>query len=136
MADLSITPANVVLVSGQTGDGTAGGTITAGMAIYPDSSDSNDLKAADCTASASAKIVGIALHGASDGQPLKYAKPGSVVTIGATVVDAETYVLSESGAIAPIGDLATNDYVTYVGHAATTANLDLKIMWASDNQSL
>lgn len=125
MADITITAANVAHVSGTTTTGTAGATITAGMPVYKDSTDSNELKGCDADAEASAAVVGIALHAASDGQPLTYANPGSVVNMGATLTAAEIYVCSTTaGGVAPEADISTTgDFVTVLGVAQTTANL-------------
>jgi hypothetical protein len=113
VADLSQTAANVNLVSGPTGSGTAGGTITAGMPVYKDTTDSNHLKAADADAAASAVLAGVALHGAADGQPLTYAKPGATIDWGATLTKATLYVVSTTaGGVAPAADLGSGDYIT------------------------
>lgn len=123
MADVSQTPANVALVSGPTGRGTAGGTITAGMPVYKDSTDNGHLKPGDADAAASAACVGIALHGAADGQPLVYAKPGAVINWGATLSKNTYYVVSTTaGAVAPSADLAGGDYVTLLAVGDGTAN--------------
>ena len=77
--DLSITAANVAPSSGaQYADGTAGATITAGQAVYLDTS-ANTYKLADCDATAAtAVIAGIALNGASSGQPIKIQTAGTI----------------------------------------------------------
>ena len=132
MADISITAANVLRVSGNVSRGTAGDTITAGMPLYKDSTDSDSLKPADHDAEASAACVGIALHGASDGQPIEYLLPGtdataSVINMGATLTVGEIYVVStNAGGVAPEGDLGSNDYVTVLGVAKTAANLEFR----------
>ena len=117
MADLSITPASVV--AGTDADyyqGVSGGTVTAGMAVYLDALD-NKLKAAD--------VKGIALHGASDGQPLRVQTAGSL-TIGATTTVGAAYVLSATpGGIAPIADLLSAMYTTYVGVGGATNTIKL-----------
>ena len=124
MADISVTAANVALVSGNQKHGTAGGTITAGMPVYLKSADS-ELYAAYCDVdAATATVVGIALNNASDGQPLSYAVPGSVVNMGATLTVGEIYVLSgTAGGVAPEADLASDDYVVILGVGITAANL-------------
>src|SRR5688572_30418281 len=131
MADISITAANVASGAASSGvktiTGRAGGTITAGMPVYADASDNGDFKAADNNVSAAlANVVGIALHGAADGQPLTIQTEGDI-NLGATLVVGETYVLSaNAGGIAPIADISTN-YVTGIGIARTAAILQLKI---------
>lgn len=129
MADLSITAANVVAQSGaSTASGTAGDTITAGMSLYSDSSDSNKLKKADADVATTAACVGIALHGASSGQPLKY-QTGGNLTAGATLTVGETYVVSTTaGGIAPISDLASGDYVSILGVASSASTLAMTMV--------
>lgn len=125
MADVTITAANVALQSGYSVEGTAGATITAGAVLYLDAS-TKKLKLADCvTSSATATIVGIALNGASDTQPIAYVPTGASLTTGGTLVVGTIYVLSESGLFAPSTDLATNDYVSVLGVATTTGILKL-----------
>lgn len=125
MADLTVTAANVAKVSGTVQNGTAGETITAGQALYSDSTDSNHLKLADCdNTSATATFVGIALNGAADGQPIAYLAPGATINPGATVTVGEIYVVSgTAGGIAPEGDLATGDYVSVIGVGLTSSQI-------------
>lgn len=128
MVDITVTAANVAQGTGAVvAHGTAGGTITAGMALYLDSADGK-LKAADCDASeAAAAVVGIALHGASNNQPLAYQTDGRI-TIGGTVTVGEIYVASgTAGGVAPEADLAQNDYVSIIGVGVTAAIIDLAI---------
>ena len=120
-ADITITAANVLQGSGAvTDEGTAGGTITAGQALYADASDLDSrgegkLKPAIHSASASAAFVGIALHGASDEQPIEYLKKGNI-TIGGTVAVGEPYYISgNAGGIAPDADIGAGDYVPLIG---------------------
>lgn len=122
MADYAITVANVAAQSGSTqASGTSGATITQGDAIYIDASDSNKIKVADCTTSAAtAAAKGIALNSALSGQPVTYAKAGSSVNLGTTLAIGDVVILSEAGAIAPVADLASADYLTIIGHATST----------------
>jgi len=124
MADLTLTATSVVRVSGATEQGTSGATLTAGMGVYKDPSDAL-FKIADCTTSTTtATLYGIALNGASTGQPVLVQKSGTV-TIGATIVVGGTYVLSTAGKFCPIADLTTADKVTYGFYGATAANATL-----------
>ena len=125
MADVSITAANVLLVSGSSEVITAGATLTAGMPVYRDSAASNKAKAGKADAASTDDIYGIALHGASDGQPLSVALPGAVVNMGGTLVLGEPYMLSAgaAGGVAPVNDLVATNFVTFLGIAITTANL-------------
>jgi len=130
MADLSITAANVAQGTGAIlRQGTAGATITAGQPLYIDTGDSNKLKAADADSTAlTSTVAGIALHAASDGQPIKYIESGALFVPGATLTQGEVYVLSgTAGGIAPIGDLGSGDYPVVLFCANDTANAVMKI---------
>jgi len=127
MADITITAANVVAGSGAvTAFGTSGATVTAGQVLYLDSA-TGTLKLADCDgASGLRSPIGIALNGASAGQPLAYLRSG-LITIGATLVAGTTYYLSPvAGGICPVADVLAGDYPVIVGIATTTAILDVK----------
>ena len=135
MADLSVTAASVLKsANGKVKTGIAGATITAGQALYEDSTDSYKLKLADSDASAAASnVVGIALHGAASGQPLDYCYYDPSFTPGATLSNSITgftgvYVLSDTaGGIKPMGDIDADDYpvVLYVYLTATTCVLNI-----------
>jgi len=136
MSDVSITAANVLAgANAKKRTGIAGATITAGQAVYEDSSDSFKFKAADANASAAtAKCVGIALHGASSGQPLTIVEedddftPGGTLSISAAADDG-VYVLSgTAGGIAPVGDLASGMYPVILGVAKSASKMNLKIV--------
>lgn len=127
MADISVTAANVLMGSNAaTEQGIAGATITAGQVVYRDSSDQK-YKLAD-TNGASAAIRtprGIALNGASDGQPLMIQRSGDI-TIGATLTAGVTYYLSDTaGGIYPLADVSAGDYYTIIGIAKSTTVLAL-----------
>jgi len=117
MADLTITAASVVSY-GTTSVGTAGATITAGQVVRLNTS--LQLVLASDDSSTNASIAGIALHGASSGQPLTYHVKGSI-DVGATLSVGKIYVVSTSGGIAPVDDIAGGEYVTFLG-VATAAN--------------
>lgn len=125
MADLSITAANVVAGANATvRQGTAGATITAGQAVYRDPADGR-YKLADCDSATAAarRFRGIALHGASNGQPLDVLQDGPI-TIGATMTAGVAYYLSPTaGGICPVADLSTGDYPTVIGIATSTTVL-------------
>lgn len=136
MADISVTAANVIAgANAKKARGRAGATITAGQTLYADGSDSSDLKLADANASAAtANCVGIALHGAADGQPLEYVYEDDDFTPGATLslsaaADDGVYVLSgTAGGIAPVGDLAAAMYPVIIGVAKSATKMNLKIV--------
>jgi hypothetical protein len=119
MADLTITAASVLQTSGPSNHGTAGATITAGQSIYKDASDSNKLKLAQCDGTAAeADAVGIALHAAGNGQPLRYAETGAVINIGATTAKTTSYMVSATaGGVAPQADLTGGQRIVYLGYA-------------------
>lgn len=119
MADITITAANVVFTSGQKANGTAGGTITAGQAIYKDAADSK-LKAAQANGAAGiVDAVGIALHASLNNQPLAYAADGAVINIGGTTSKATTYCVSAAaaGGVAPQADLTSGHRIVQLGYA-------------------
>lgn len=129
MADLSITAGNVVKgANAITETGIAGATITAGQVVYLEAS-SGKYKLADCD-SPTAEVRrprGIALNGASDGQPLSVLRSGDV-TIGATLTAGIAYYLSGTpGGIAPVADLGSGDYPTVIGIAESTSVLHVNI---------
>lgn len=124
MTDLTITDASV-LWTGKKDTGRAGGTITPGMPVYKDTTDNNDLKAADASASASAEFAGFALNSAADGQPLEYGYGEGTLTVGGTGVSVgATYVVSATaGGIAPEGDIGSGEFMTYLGVGASTSTI-------------
>jgi hypothetical protein len=129
MADISVTAASVQRTDTTTVlAGIAGATITAGQQLYKDSSDGNALKPGIATSAAASAVVGIAAHGASDGQPIRYYGRGDV-TFNAVLTAGEVYVASASaaGGIAPVGDVTTGNFVTILGVATSTTNLKLGI---------
>lgn len=100
--------------------------ITAGQVVYVNSTDRIAL--ADCDLSAdAAKAVGIALNSCAADQPCSYAAAGDV-TFNAALTKGAVYVLSGNvGGIAPVADLASLDYVTILGVASSTTNLQVNI---------
>jgi len=132
MADLSVVAAEVLAVSGSTSSrGTAGATITAGQVVYLDPT-SGKYKLAQGDDATTDLVVGIASHGASDGQPLQVLT-GGVVDLGVTLTVGEIYVLSSgtAGGIAPKGDLSAGNYVSVIGIAQTADNLLIGIINSS-----
>lgn len=130
MTDLSVTAANVLASGAAVKErGVAGTTITAGQTLYMDVSDSNKLKLADSDgASALRNMVGIALHGASSGQPLEYVISDPAFNPGATMTQGTIYVLSDTaGGLMPVADLEAGDYpiVVLVAHSASSARMGI-----------
>jgi hypothetical protein len=129
MADLAITAANVVAVSGaKTVHGIAGATVTAGQVVYRDPTTRKFLLADADSGTAAARVpAGIALHGASLNQPLTIITEGDL-NIGATLTLGTTYYLSgTAGGVAPPADLSSGEYVTALGTASSTSNLKVKL---------
>ncbi len=128
MADLVITASSVAATSGIQAKEIAGETITAGMPVYKHT-DGKLYKATCEDASAlKAVVVGISLHASLANQPLVIlTASGSIATMnpGATVAVGQTYVLSETGLIAPISDLASSDYVTLLYFGLTASSVQL-----------
>jgi hypothetical protein len=129
MADISVTAASVQKTSSTLWAlGVAGGTITAGQPVYADATASSKLKAADADVLATSKAVGIALHGASDGQPLQYAT-GGTLTFNAVLAAGQVYVAStNAGGIAPVADMGSGDFVTVLGIGVSTTLLKIGII--------
>lgn len=130
MADVSITPANVASAAAATrARREAGATITAGKMVFRDPSTfKSGLADCDSATAAVRSPEGIALNGASDGQPLDIHTEGDI-TIGGTLTPGLPYYLSPTaGGICPIGDLSTGDYITFVGIAISESVLRVKII--------
>lgn len=124
MADLSINPSGVLASSTAVIDeGIAGANITAGQALYIDSTDSNKLKLCQNTASKT-NFAGISLQTSYTGQPVKYVKedleftPGATVAVGVLYTNANT-----SGGIRPDADNVTGNYVTAIGIGISTTKM-------------
>lgn len=138
MADITITAASVQKVTTSYPatvwmNGTAGGTITAGQAVFFDPGDQK-VRAAQATNTVFATMsptvqVGIALNSASAGQAVQVAVDG-LVNIGGTVVPGAVYVVSgaAAGGVAPSADLDASIATMYdvlLGIATTTGQLML-----------
>lgn len=133
MADLVITAASVIAGTNADRDvGTAGETITAGMALYLSSTTGRWMKADADSATAEARSAkAIALNGASAGQPVSVQKSGDI-TIGATLTAGVAYYLSglAAGGICPVADIGTGDYVGLIGLAKSTTVLALDFQYS------
>ena len=133
MDDLSITAGNVVAATGSSVvPGTAGEAITAGQVVYKNTSTGKYMLA-DVDDSEKYAAEGIALNGASNGQPLDVCSSSSDLDIGATLTVGTVYVLSADGAISPAADLTTGDYAVVIGVA--TATDSLKVSIGSNNRA-
>ena len=128
MADISITAANVVAGSDAVREsGTAGATVTAGQLVYLDTSDMK-YKLADSNGAAALRVPnGIALNGASNGQPLSVQKGGDI-TIGGTLTAGIPYFLSDTpGGLCPLPDIGAGEFSCIIGIAKSTSVLSVNI---------
>lgn len=123
MADLVQTATGVVGF-GPRLTGVLGGTVTAGMPVRK--SGGSFIAATDASA-AGAAVEGIALSGGASGQPFTYQKSGNI-NLGATVAAGKVYVLSTSGAIAPVDDIAGTEFVTVLGVGISTTLVKMGIV--------
>jgi hypothetical protein len=127
MADVTVVAAEVLPdgAESQLQQVTFGATITAGQAVYLDSSAST-WKLADANLSAAAAAVaGIAMSGGAAGQA-GIVCTGGTLDPGFTVDPGAIYVLSgTAGGIAPAADLAAGMYSTalMIGITASKAKL-------------
>lgn len=131
MANLTITASAVIPSASATlQTGFSGVAIAAGEVIYKDTGDSNKLKLADANdASAIVRTVaGIAVNSAAAGQPVTYASEDPDLTLGAMLFEAgDAFILSATpGKIAPVADLATGMYPTFLGFANSDGKINFK----------
>lgn len=131
MADLSITAASVVAGAGaSTKSALAGEAITAGQAIYLASTTKKWMRADNNSATAEARrATAIALNGAALNQPLAALTSGDI-TIGATLTPGTAYYLGDApGAICPVADLTTGEYVCLIGLTKSATVLAVSIQY-------
>jgi hypothetical protein len=138
MTNISQTAANVALGASTTPTKIVqvGEAVTQGMPLY----FSTDGKWYQCDANdgvAKAVVGAIALTSAAiDGYALvalPATTPGkSLVNLGATLAIGEVYAVSATkGAIAPIGDITSTQFVSVMGIAKTAALLDFQVSIAN-----
>jgi len=104
-----------------------GVTISAGQSIVK---SSGKYVLADANASeALGAAEGIAMTpGIADGYGI-IATGGSIILVGTTMTVGETYLASRTaGGIMPNADKSTGDYVTRLGTASTTTQLDMSVL--------
>lgn len=129
MANITQTAANVAAGSSATRVQLvqAGEAITQGMPVYLASDGKHYQTDANDTA-VKAQAKGIAVSPASTDGYFLMAVDG-LINLGATLAVGQIYCVSATkGAIAPYGDLTTNDFVTILGVATTTALLDINLL--------
>lgn len=128
MADLTITASSVLPSSTAVKrTGKAGEAITAGQPVYQDSDGLWWQADADDTATKAA-AGGIAVSSAEGaGQSVVVATEDDNFTVGATLEAGTAYGVSATkGGIAPLSDLMTGDYITFLGVAKDTSKLMLR----------
>lgn len=123
MTDLSPVAASVAW-SGPKDTGIAGGTVVRGNPLYRDTT-TNKLSAGDADVVTTAEFAGFALNDAAANQPVEFGYGEGILTIGGTgVTVGQVYVISTTaGGIAPYSDLASGDFVTYLGVGATSSTI-------------
>lgn len=129
MTDLVIVPSSVIAgTDSNITLGSAGATVTAGQVVYKDATDKRFKLADNNHATPAVRVpVGIALHGASAGQPLAILESGSI-TIGGAMTPNTAYYLSDSpGGICPVADLGSGEYPALLGMATSATVLVVKI---------
>jgi len=130
LADLTITAASVAAGTGASVDRSrnAGASLTAGQAVYLDtSSNTYKLSDADSATAAARTVTGVALNAASSGQPVAVLT-GGLLTVGATVAVGTMYTGSATaGGICPVADLTTGAYPTAIGWAVSTTQINVVI---------
>ncbi|MGV8830338.1 MAG: hypothetical protein ACOH2N_00040 [Devosia sp.] len=129
MTDISVTAADVKLVTGTTVSLMAGVAITAGQVGYKEAATSKAKLSDNNSATAEVRsVLGITLNGAAADQPVLLAQNGSVVDFGAVFTAGTDYYLSGTpGGICPRADVTTGDDPVRVGMALTTSQLQLDI---------
>lgn len=131
MADLTITAGNVLPGASALSDqGLAGEAITAGQVVYRDATGAYFKADADAGTALARTGRGIALNGASAGQPLTIQKSGEI-TIGAALTPGTTYYLSNTpGGICPIADVGVGEYYHIVGIAKSASVLLMALAYS------
>ncbi|MDW9781812.1 hypothetical protein [Sinorhizobium meliloti] len=131
MADLVLTPPAIIAGSNSAQEhGTAGETITAGKSVYKSATTRKWMLADSNSATAAARRAGgIALNGASDGQPITVHKSGDL-TVGAVLTAGQAVYLSDTpGGLCPLADVGAGDYVCLIGLAKSTSVLAVSIQY-------
>jgi len=125
MADLTITAANIIPVAGYSKKTLlSAAAITQGQSVVQNSANKWALADADTSGS---ELSYVALNEATAAnQPITVITDGDL-GFGAILTANECYVVSNTaGAIQPIGDLASGDYLRVLGFATTTSNLKIQ----------
>ncbi|MGH0263304.1 hypothetical protein NKY45_17720 [Sinorhizobium meliloti] len=131
MADLVLTASDIIAGSKSAQEhGTAGETITAGKSVYKSATTKKWMLADSNSATAAARQAGgIALNGASDGQPITVHKSGDL-SLGAVLTAGQAVYLSDTpGGLCPLADVGTGEYVCLIGLAKSTTVLAVDIQF-------
>ncbi|MDX0592417.1 hypothetical protein GOD07_25850 [Sinorhizobium medicae] len=131
MADLVLTPSAILAGSNSAQEhGMAGETITAGKSVYKSATTKKWMLADSNSATAAARQVGgIALNGASDGQPITVHKSGDL-TVDAVLTAGQAVYLSDTlGGLCPLADVGAGEYVCLIGLAKSTTVLAVDIQF-------
>lgn len=106
-----------------------GATITVGQSLYRVAADGEYSPSDANLSAAAATAVGIAITPGIDAGYGLIAKAGAIILVGTTmVVGTNYYAGPTAGEIIPEGDLATGSYVTRLGTASTSTQLELSIV--------
>jgi hypothetical protein len=137
VADLSITSANVSPNAGATvRSGTAGATIAAGQVVYIDENDNRKLKLAVNTSRAASLVAGVALNGASSGQPIDYVHSGPYAHGATATSTGDIYVLSSTaGGIETSTNASTNDWVSIIGVGISATEMSVRLHASSKQKA-
>lgn len=125
MAALTITAADVGYVSGPTKVVQVGEAVAQGEPLRELTSDGKYYLCNHTTTTDGGASL-VALTPASSDGYVVAAAATAVIDIGATVAIGTCYVVGPTdGDINPLGDLATGDFVTVIGHAVSTSDIKL-----------
>jgi len=126
MVDVVITASDVDKVSGSQRTNEAGIAITAGQTVYLDAAGLVQLCQNDLTAVEGA-CVGISLNDAGVGQPCTYQVSG-VIDLGSVLAAGVQYIVgAAAGAVAPVADIASTEFLTSLGVGISTTELQIGI---------
>lgn len=129
MADYSVTAASVVPGADTAiKNVTAGATITAGKAVVRDPSTGKWVLADSNHATAALRIPGgIALNGASDGQPMAVATSGPVTFGAIFTAGVAVYLSDTAGGLCPVADIGSGERAVLIGMPSSTSVLNVDI---------
>lgn len=131
MANLVITAASVLAAAdASVSAGHAGEAVTAGQAVYLSSATKKWMLGDSNSATVEARQAkGIALNSAALNQPLSVHRSGDI-TLGAVLTPGVAYYLSDTpGAICPVADVGSGEYVCLLGLAKSTTVLAVDIQF-------